>query len=330
MQEYFDRINLNTKLSTISNIICEKYNLGSYLSDKIIEIGYEDFNYILTTNIGKYFVKILYTGRDEKESNDYLKRLEKVCNSEVSFPKLLSTDNAFLFNLVIENVTYRIFVFEYINGKNLFELNENLSNDEIKYIADQIKLIHKIDFKPNFIYDSWAINSFPNEYQIKKNVIPDEYKVVIEKLYNQYNNIDFNNLPYAFVHGDLMNTNIMKDEKGKLWIIDFAVSNYLPRIQDLVVAACNLCMTDNKKKSYQRISILINEYSKGNKLTDNEKRVFKILFDISNAMFLMQASYQKSIGNNSKETDFWFNKGINGLKFSDAVEFNKIFDLELI
>ena len=326
IQEYYNRINLNTDLSNISNKICEEYNLGNYKSDKLVEIGYEDFNYILTTSTGKFFVKILYNGRDEKESKDYLERLINICSSDISFPKLLkSINNNYLYELIIDNVKYRIFVFEYIDGNNIFELGIELSNDEIKSIARQIDLIHRINFKPEFIYDSWAINSFPKEYEKKKNVIPDKHKNKVKELLIKYNNIDFNNLPHAFVHDDLMNTNIMKDKNNKLWIIDIAVSNYLPRIQDLVVASCNLCMTSDKETSYKRISALLNEYMINNKLSNYEKEVFKIMFDISNAMFLMQSSYQMSIGNNSKETEFWYNKGLNGLEFSDSEEFNKIF-----
>jgi hypothetical protein len=83
-------------------------------------------------------------------------------------------------------------------------------------------------------------------------------------------------------------------------------------------------MTDNKEESYRRIKILVDEYTKEYQLTEYEKEVFRVLFDISNAMFLMQASYQKSIGNNSSETEFWFNKGIRGLSFSEEELFNKI------
>lgn len=49
-QEFTDRINLNTDLSNISRQICNIYNLGEYISDIIITVGYEDFNYILETN----------------------------------------------------------------------------------------------------------------------------------------------------------------------------------------------------------------------------------------------------------------------------------------
>lgn len=43
-QEFKDRINLNTDLSNISKQICIKYELGDYISDSIITVGYEDFD----------------------------------------------------------------------------------------------------------------------------------------------------------------------------------------------------------------------------------------------------------------------------------------------
>ena len=43
-QEFKDRINLSTDLSTISRIICNEYDLGEYISKTIITVGYEDFN----------------------------------------------------------------------------------------------------------------------------------------------------------------------------------------------------------------------------------------------------------------------------------------------
>ena len=59
-QEFKDRINLSTDLSTISRIICNEYDLGEYISKTIITVGYEDFNYILETTKSKYCVKIFH------------------------------------------------------------------------------------------------------------------------------------------------------------------------------------------------------------------------------------------------------------------------------
>lgn len=57
LKEFAKRINLDTELNNISRQICNEYNLGQYISDTIIEVGYEDFNYILETSIRKILCK---------------------------------------------------------------------------------------------------------------------------------------------------------------------------------------------------------------------------------------------------------------------------------
>lgn len=57
LKEFAKRISLNTELNNISREICNQYNLGQYISDTIIEVGYEDFNYILETNTRKVLCK---------------------------------------------------------------------------------------------------------------------------------------------------------------------------------------------------------------------------------------------------------------------------------
>lgn len=326
LQDFYNRINLNTDLSNISENICSTYNLGKHISDEILEIGYEDFNYILISTTGKYFIKILYSGRDNAEAESYVERINAISNSKVSFPKALKINDKILYNIKINKIEYRIIVFEYINGENLFSLKHIPSNQELQEISKQIKYIHDIDIKPEFIYDSWAICNFIEEYNKKEKFLPEEYKKKIKSIYNKYKNVDMNDLKYAFVHGDVMNTNVMKDNNNKLWIIDIAVSNYLPRIVDLVVTAANLCtIEESKEETYKRISILLKEYTVDTNLTPKEKENFKLFFDVTNAMYILQSSYQKNIGNISEENNYWFTKGCTGLKFSDDINFNEIF-----
>ena len=125
-------------------------------------------------------------------------------------------------------------------------------------------------------------------------------------------------LPHAFTHGDIISTNVMKDNNGKLWIIDFAVSNYLPRIVDLAVSSCNLCLNpDSIKETRSKTKMILKEYEKYNKLTDYEKEVFPIFFDIANAMGILQISYLISQGEASEEDKFWYDESEKGLEFSD-------------
>ena len=109
----------------------------------------------------------------------------------------------------------------------------------------------------------WAIINFEKEYKQKRKYLSKEYQVEFDKLLEELQRIDFNQLPKAFVHGDIINTNVMKDNNSKIWIIDFAVSNYLPRIIDLAVISCSMCLDENSKdKTYDNITLEELENSK--------------------------------------------------------------------
>ena len=75
----------------------------------------------------------------------------------------------------------------------------------------------------------------------------------------------------------------MVDNNSKVWIIDFAVSNYLPRIIDLAVTSCNMCLDKKSKdKTYENIALHLSEYNKYNKLTDYELKTFGTFYKLAN------------------------------------------------
>ena len=167
LQDFNKRIKLNTDLKNISEQICKRYNLGEFISNELITIGYEDYNYYLTTSKGKYCVKIFSKERSENDVRNYLDRIRAVANSKVSSPKPLIIDGDITLSLDYDNNRYDLCVFEYVNGKNYFEIGENPSDDVIRELAKQTSLIHSLDIKPEFIYDSWAIINFKEEYKYK-------------------------------------------------------------------------------------------------------------------------------------------------------------------
>lgn len=325
LQDFNKRIGLNTDLQNISKKICESYNLRDFISNELITIGYEDYNYYLTTSSGKYCVKIFSKIRTEEDVKNYLDRIRAVANSEINAPKPLMVNNDITLSLDYEGNHYDICVFEYINGKNYFELGEKPSKDVIKEIARQTAMINNLDLKPVFIYDTWAIVNFAKEYNQKREYLSDDYKDEFDRLLVELNNIDFTNLPKAFVHGDIISTNVMLDENEKVWIIDFAVSNYLPRIIDLAVIACNMCLDEKSKdNTYENIALLINEYNKYNQLTEYELKVFRIFYRLANAMHILQPQYIIKTDGDSDENQYWLNEGIIGYSYSEDESFEKI------
>ena len=324
MDDFGKRIGLNTDLSNISRIICERYGLGEFISNKVITVGYEDYNYCLETSNGKYCVKIFSKSRTKDEINNYLDRIRAVSKSNVSAPKLFLTGDDVFLSFDYNDNHYDLVVFEYINGKDFFEIG-NVSSDVIKEIARQTAMIHEIDIKPKPIPDSWSITNFKEQYENKKEYLPTEYRESFNKLLEELKNVDFERLPYAFIHGDIRSANAMLDNNGKVWIVDFAVSNYLPRIIDLAVTSCDMCLDrSSEDKTCENIALLLKEYNKYHPLTDYEKEVFKLFYRLVNAMYILQTQYYIKVDGDSEENQDLLSRGTFGYKLSEDEKFKRI------
>ena len=198
-------IDLKSDLSKLSKLICQKYNLGNYLSDEIILVGYKDFNSILTTDNGKYCVKIFNKERIFSDVKTYINRIKLANIVDIKTSKLYKRNNDILCEISLDNVTFRLCVFEYVDGKSFYDLNEIPTEEEIKKIITQMVKIHESKLESDFVYDKWAINNFPKEYEAKGKHLDNKNKDIFDNLYQRFNNV-------------------------KLWIIDFVISNHLPRI----------------------------------------------------------------------------------------------------
>ena len=314
MEDFLERIDVNTSLDEIAREICFKCNIEDYVSSKIVEVGYEDFNFIIETKNKKYFIKIFHKGRTNLDCSNYIDRIKLSNEIEINTPKALFFDS-----IEIDNKDLQFVVFEYINGKSFFDLEEIPNETEIKEIIRQMANIHKIKLKSDFIYDTWTITNFTNELSKKEQYLDKRYLDSFKEISKKLQSINLSKLPHSFVHGDIISSNVIKDNNNKLWIIDFAVSNYLPRIIDLVVTGDNLCFDPNSKENtIKNLKLIINEYEKYNKLTDYEKEIMPLFFDIGNAMGILQINFLKQSGEYSQEDTYWLNVSKQGLKYSDS------------
>lgn len=317
LEEFYNRINLKSNLSDLSKIICKKYNLGYYISEELILVGYEDFNFILKTEIGKFCVKVFNKERTYEDIRKYNDRIELANSLNINTPKVYNCDNSTLCEIVLNDTKFRLCVFQYIDGKSFYDLNEIPTQEEIKNIIEQMAHIHNAKLESDFIYDKWTITNFIKEYEEKGKYLDDKYNKIFKSLANKIASVKFEELPTSFVHGDIISSNVMKDSCHKLWIIDFAVSNYLPRIVDLAVTSCNLCLNpESICKTISSTKMILEEYQKYNKLTDYELECFPLFYDLANAMGILQISYLNSLGESSEEDKFWLSESEKGLSFS--------------
>lgn len=305
MAHHQDRINYSGDLKQLFEKICLAYNIGNLISFEIIKTGYEDFNIKIKSDSGCYLAKIFSKYRTKSEIDRLVSIFIKVIDNNISVPKLQKTQDGYVFK--IDGLC--LVVFEFIDGGTFYETQTTPTNDDLDKIIKQAAQINKIAFDDlSYLPDSWGVQNIHNTYEQVKNFITDKTAYnFINNAIKKWNEIPINKLPVAFVHGDIITTNVIKSKNDEIFIIDFSVANLYPRIQELAVIVSNL-LAGNGKTLKQNATDVMNLYEKYIKLQDIEKKFLESFVWAETAMIYMGAIRERFIHNdNSAETDYWIN-----------------------
>lgn len=178
---FYERIHNIRNIKLIAQKVCEHYQLGGLIEQKHIEIGYEDFNMIINTNTGKYFVKILNKSRPQSEQDRLVNIIEKAVKGNVRVPKIYKVNGKSIFELEINGNKLNIVVMQYIEGINMLLLNRDFTKNEIRSVAQEMAKINNINFQVKPYYDEWTITNFKSEYDKKVGKINSEDEVLVTK-----------------------------------------------------------------------------------------------------------------------------------------------------
>ncbi|MEK7142783.1 MAG: phosphotransferase [Patescibacteria group bacterium] len=317
------RIGYSKNLEQFLETVCTDYDIGKFISHRVAPVGYEDFNFILKTSKGKYFVKIFADFRNDKDCQRYINILDKVIKAGVSHPKIYQFQQGGLYQKVWDGYKFRLTLMEYIDGLSFFEGNLSATEDEMRYLVNQTTVINSIDLKPELIYDSWAIVNFLKEYNQKKTYLKNDDLGLIKPLVKEFKSLAIEKLPHCFIHGDIIKTNVLKDKEGKLYIIDFSVCNYYPRIQELAVLLCNMLFDEKNPNTFPKYyKLALGEYQRIIQLTPQELETLPLFVKLAHAMHIVCGTYEKKANQNlTQENDYWINLGKIGLKYTSSWDF---------
>jgi len=305
----YDRINNVNDIDYISNQICKDYGFDKYTGYQLIDIGYEDFNYILYTKEKKYVVKILNTERDLSSCNRLISILHKSIVEGVPVPSIYSVNNQLLYEINVQDTLLRLFVMEY-SGKNFWELGKELNNDELKQVASIAAKINSIDYniKETF-YDEWTVTNLLKEYKKKNESLLEEDKKIIQPIIHSFMNLDFNRFKYCYIHGDIIKANLLLDSNNNISIIDFSAFNYLPRIVEITALLLGLCLTDDRNSTIYKMNQFLNYYHSINPLNDLEIEYLPLLLKSLASMYIIQTSFIVSESLDYVENEYWLLEG---------------------
>ena len=321
MNEFERRINLNIKLDELAKNVCNNYKIGEFKNCETIKIGYEDFNFILETDSGKFVVKVFNRNRLDEDCENLAKRASLPYEKGFSCPEIYKCGQNLVYKTVINNVNYRLIVMEYINGKDFYSLKELPTDFELEQIAYEMAKLNAIEFNPPFIYDHWAIVNYAKEYKENIHLIKGTEKKLLDKALMLFNTVDFSKLKYGFVHGDIIKTNVLRDRGGRLYFIDFSVSNYLPRIVDIAVTIGDLCFDINDANETKRkAQLFLKAYESCARLSEYEKECLNKFLFCHQAITVLETTREKIVeNNNSEENELFANEGKKAMLLLDKI-----------
>jgi Ser/Thr protein kinase RdoA (MazF antagonist) len=316
-----NRISYKGGLISLLQKIADDFGLGTHTGHKLIEVGYEDFNVILETDKGKHFVKMFANFKDEAECRRYVDIMLKALEVGVQHPRLYQSTQGYFHKLTLDDALVRLVVLEYIDGQSFYDLDELPNEPELRFLATQAALINqKMDIRPPQVYDSWAVVNFVKEYDEKKQYFELNDLEMMESVINAMRKADLSQLPHCFVHGDIIKTNVMRAKSGELYILDFSVSNYYPRVQELAVLLCDLFFNEKDPSNFaHNYQLALNEYQRIQPLNAEELAILPLYTKAAHAMHIVNPIYlQKAEGqNHTVENAKWLELGRVGLKFAN-------------
>jgi Ser/Thr protein kinase RdoA (MazF antagonist) len=311
-----NRINFDGKLSDLINEISDIYYLGKVNSFRVIEIGFEDFNIKLITTKGEYVIKIFSKGRTIAQVKRYVETIKMALSCGVNHPKLISIHSGeFLF---AKTRDLQLIVMEYVRGSTFYDLSRTPNKDELMLICTEAVKINSMQYEPEYIFDSWAIPNMKWMYKKTKDHLSAEGLYLVKKAFSLYNSIPLNALPRCFVHGDLTKTNLIAGNDHKVYVLDFAVANVYPRIQELAVMVANL-MFDEKAESTmslrEKVDLVVNTYiGAGGNLAQIEIDNLMNYVLPGAAMEYIGSVNERIIGDTSQEIQYWEKLGLDTLR----------------
>jgi Ser/Thr protein kinase RdoA (MazF antagonist) len=317
MLDFQKRIDYQGDLSEVVHLVCNDYSLGDYKRNSIIPVGYEDLNLKLETSQGIFFVKIFASFRTLKDCQNYIEVITKALEAGVSCPGLKKFSGGSLWIKELQGSEVRLCVMDWIEGNSFYDLGTYPNAEEIRLIAREAAKINTIDLKPEFVYDQWAIVNFPKELEKVRSHLIEEEMVMIDKLLDEWKELDIESLPHSLIHGDLISTNVLKVSSNSIMVIDFAVANYSPRVIELAILGCDLLFNPKDPSLFPaNWSVALSAYQEILKLTEQELKVLPLFIKVAHTMHIIGAMREKTQGNNSEENEYWLNKGRVGLRYT--------------
>jgi Ser/Thr protein kinase RdoA (MazF antagonist) len=295
----------------VDHVACE-YRLGDPRDWSVIATGYEDCNIDLRAERARVVIKVFAAGRPAGIAARTAGIIADVTAAGVRHPRLHADAAG---GDVHAYDGHRLLVMDFAPGQTFYELGRPPDEAELAKVVEQAALIHGVDARPEPVFDSWAIaNLVPLAGQVGDLLDPEQRRLV-DGAIAALARFDLADLPQALIHADLTAGNVLLGPDGEITVLDFALANRWPRLQELAVIAASLLhgSPEPLPTRMERVARLY-EAASPRPLTPSEEAALPAFGRAAAAMELLGGLNQWRQGNRGPETDSLIDIGTTGLR----------------
>jgi Ser/Thr protein kinase RdoA (MazF antagonist) len=305
-----DRV--RTGLPELVAHVAAEYRLGGVVDWSVLATGYEDCNIDLRTRQARVVVKVFAAGRPAGIAGRTAGVIEAVREAGVRHPQLHA-------DAAGEDVHsydgHQLLVMDFAPGRTFYDLGRPPDQAELARLVEQAVCIHACQARPPRVFDSWAIaNLVPLAGQVGDLLDMCQRRLVGDAI-SAMAAAGFWSLPVTLIHADLTAGNVVLGPGGELTVLDFALANRWPRLQELAVIAASLmhgspCPLPARLEAVARLYSAIGP----DPLTPGEQAALPAFGRAAAAMELLGGLNQWRQGNRGPETDSLIDLGTTGLR----------------
>ncbi|MGW4527871.1 phosphotransferase [Amycolatopsis sp. NPDC004378] len=289
------------------------FGLGTPVEWSVLTTGYEDCNIDLrTSSEARVVVKIFAAGRAAGIAARTAELITRAQAAGVRHPRLYRDADGVLAH---HQAGHQVLVMDFVPGATLYDLDRAPTSDELGRIVEQAARIHTVDAWPEFVFDPWAITNLVPLAEQVRDVLDSEQRCLVTQAVEDVVDVDRQALPAALIHADLTKGNVLLADDGSVTVLDFAVANRFPRVQELAVIAANLTHGSADPLPV-RVETIAEAYSAAAPapLSASERTALRAFGRAAAAMELLGALAEWHQGNRGPETEYLIQLGTVGLR----------------
>jgi Ser/Thr protein kinase RdoA (MazF antagonist) len=303
---------VGTSLPELVEHVAREYRLGAVADWSVLATGYEDCNIDLRTDRARVVVKVFAADRPAGVADRTARLIEDVTAAGVRHPRLHADAAG---RPVHDYDRHRLLVMDFAPGHTFYDLGRPPDRAELARVVEQAARIHATIARPEPVFDSWAIaNLVPLAGQVG-DLLDGEQRDLVDQAIAELARVDFPSLPTRLIHADLTGGNVLLGPDGEITVLDFALANRWPRLQELAVIAASL-LHGSPEPLPARMETVVRMYTAvaGEPLTPAEEDALPAVGRAAAAMELLGGLNQWRQGNRGPETDSLIQIGTNGLR----------------